>query len=29
MIGLIGLTLDLLVRRLESSEKVRWGHASP
>jgi len=28
MIGLIGLTLDLLVRRLESSEKVRWGHAS-
>jgi NitT/TauT family transport system permease protein len=26
IIGLIGLTLDLLVRRLESCDEVRWGY---
>lgn len=28
MIGLIGLALDLLVRRLERFDEVRWGYAS-
>jgi len=28
MIGLIGLVLDLLVRRLERFEEVRWGYAN-
>jgi NitT/TauT family transport system permease protein len=28
MIGLIGLVLDLLVRRLETFEEVRWGYAN-
>lgn len=28
MIGLIGLILDLLVRRLETFDEVRWGYAS-
>jgi NitT/TauT family transport system permease protein len=28
MIGLIGLALDLLVRRLERFEEVRWGYGS-
>ena len=28
MIGLIGLVLDLLVRRLEKFDEVRWGYAS-
>jgi len=28
MIGLIGLLLDLLVRRLENLEEVRWGYAN-
>jgi len=28
MIGLIGLVLDLLVRRLERFDEVRWGYAS-
>ena len=28
MIGLIGLALDLLVRRLETFDEVRWGYAS-
>jgi NitT/TauT family transport system permease protein len=27
MIGLIGLGLDLLVRRLEKFDEVRWGYA--
>jgi NitT/TauT family transport system permease protein len=27
MIGLIGLTLDLLVRRLETFDEVRWGYS--
>ncbi len=26
MIGLIGLVLDLLVRRLEKFDEVRWGY---
>ena len=28
MIGLIGLVLDLLVRRLENFDEVRWGYAN-
>ena len=28
MIGLIGLILDLLVRRLETFDEVRWGYAN-
>ncbi len=28
MIGLIGLVLDLLVRRLETFDEVRWGYAN-
>jgi NitT/TauT family transport system permease protein len=28
MIGLIGLVLDLLVRRLEGFDEVRWGYAN-
>ena len=28
MIGLIGLVLDLLVRRLEKFDEVRWGYAN-
>ena len=28
MIGLIGLLLDLLVRRLENFDEVRWGYAN-
>lgn len=28
LIGLIGLTLDLLVRRLERFDEVRWGYAA-
>lgn len=28
MIGLIGLVLDLLVRRLENYDEVRWGYAN-
>jgi NitT/TauT family transport system permease protein len=28
MIGLIGLVLDLLVRRLEKFDEVRWGYAT-
>jgi len=28
MIGLIGLLLDLLVRRLETFDEVRWGYAN-
>ena len=28
MIGLIGLILDLLVRRLEKFDEVRWGYAN-
>lgn len=28
MIGLIGLALDILVRRLERFDEVRWGYAS-
>ncbi len=28
MIGLIGLILDLLVRRLENFDEVRWGYAN-
>jgi NitT/TauT family transport system permease protein len=28
MIGLIGLVLDLLMRRLESFDEVRWGYAN-
>jgi NitT/TauT family transport system permease protein len=28
MIGLIGLILDLLVRRLERFDEVRWGYAN-
>jgi len=27
LIGVIGLLLDVLVRQLESSDKVRWAHA--
>ncbi|RPH47363.1 MAG: ABC transporter permease, partial [Planctomycetota bacterium] len=27
MIGLIGLALDLLVRRLEKFDEVRWGYS--
>jgi NitT/TauT family transport system permease protein len=27
MIGLIGLTLDLLVRSLERFEEVKWGYS--
>jgi len=27
MIGLIGLALDLLVRRLETFDEVRWGYS--
>jgi NitT/TauT family transport system permease protein len=26
VIGLIGLVLDLLIRRLEQLEEVRWGY---
>jgi len=29
LIGLIGLVLDLLVRRLERFDEVRWGYGSP
>ena len=28
MIGLIGLVLDLLIRRLENFDEVRWGYAN-
>ena len=28
MIGLIGLVLDLLIRRLETFDEVRWGYAN-
>jgi NitT/TauT family transport system permease protein len=28
MIGLIGLLLDLVIRRLERFDEVRWGYAS-
>jgi NitT/TauT family transport system permease protein len=28
MIGLIGLVLDLLVRRLEQFDEVRWGYSN-
>ena len=28
LIGLIGLGLDLLVRRLENFDEVRWGYAN-
>jgi NitT/TauT family transport system permease protein len=28
MIGLIGLILDLLIRRLERFEEVKWGYFS-
>ena len=28
MIGIIGLLLDLLVRRLEKFDEVRWGYAN-
>jgi NitT/TauT family transport system permease protein len=28
MIGLIGLVLDLCVRRLEKFDEVRWGYAN-
>ncbi len=28
MIGLIGLVLDLVVRRLENFDEVRWGYAN-
>jgi NitT/TauT family transport system permease protein len=27
LIGLIGLLLDLLVRRLEQFEEVKWGYS--
>ena len=27
MIGLIGLILDLLIRRLEQFEEVKWGYS--
>jgi NitT/TauT family transport system permease protein len=27
MIGLIGLILDLLIRRLERFEEVKWGYS--
>ena len=28
MIGLIGLVLDLILRRLETFDEVRWGYAN-
>jgi len=28
MIGLIGLVLDLVIRRLERFDEVRWGYSN-